>query len=148
MEQHGSNALNIVVSIIIGLSIITFVIGAVAIALKVGNKGLSKTTEISSNLDESSYTQYDGEIVTGDQVVGIIKTLANDTICVAVSNGNSTTNYIYNPDLQSKATAKIADAQMTSKLATYINPTSKFLGAVVRDTNTQAITQLTFTIQP
>lgn len=87
-------------------------------------------------MDESQYTDYDGAVVSGTQVVSFIKVHAQDQICVIVNNGHSTTNYVYSStDLTDKTgVGNVAQAQNKANLSTvYINPNSKYLGSIIRD---------------
>ena len=114
----------------------------------------TKMSSMSTTMDESQYTEYDGAIVSGTQVISFIKAHSNDEICVTVNNGHSTTNYIYSStDLTDKTgVGNIAQAQNKANLSTvYINPNSKYLGAVVRDSvdaTNGTIVGVTFDIQP
>lgn len=117
------------------------------------DKAGNKMSQVSTTMDESQYTEYDGAIVSGTQVVSFIKAHANDEICVTVNNGHSTTTYIYSStDLTSKSgVGAVAAAQNKANLSTvYINPNSKYLGEVVRDSvdaTNGTIVGLNFTIQ-
>ena len=144
MENHTSDAIKIVVGIIVGLAIISFVVVAVTQALKLGNKGLTRTTNLSTTIDEQQYTQYDGEVVLGDQVIGIIKAFANDTVAIIVDNGNGEVVYNWKADLSGKSDASIANAETKGNSA-YINPSTKFVGSIVRSDTTDAITAIKFT---
>ena len=95
---------------------------------------------------ESTYTQYDGDIVTGSEVLSAIGKFKSDTIFVAVNNGKATTYYYKNAD-GSDNTNTVALAKKKSDLSHYINPSANFLGAVTRDADTGTITGITFTKQ-
>ena len=100
------------------------------------DKAGNKMSQMSTTMDESQYTEYDGAIVSGTQVISFIKAHANDEICVTVNNGHQTTPYIYfDETLQTKTgVGSIAQAQNKANISTvYINPNSKYLGSIVRD---------------
>lgn len=107
-----------------------------------------KMTSLSTQLDESDYTKYDGVIVLGSDVRNFIKSqMSQDSeICISVVTSKGTTNYIYTDGtLQTESTAKIASTT-SKKSSAYINPTGSFLGAITRN-ETGAITLITFTQQ-
>jgi hypothetical protein len=150
MSEHSSNALNIVVGIIIGVTIITFVIGAVAIALKIGNNGVSETTNMATTMNEQKYTQYDGMTITGDQVVGVIKTFANDHICIVVNNGKGEQEDNWTSSDLTKAvddnSGKLAEAQTKGK-EKYIVPSTMYIGKIEKDSSTGEIIKIIFTAE-
>lgn len=117
------------------------------------DKAGKKLSGMSTAMDESDYMNYDGAIVSGTQVISFIKSHAGDEICVEVNNGHSTTPYIYSStDLTDKTgVGTVAQAQNKANLSTvYINPNSKYLGAIVRDSvdaTNGTIVGVTFTIQ-
>ena len=73
MEEHGSKAINIGASLIVTLVIIGVVITIVTVAIKLANNSTSQISDQSAKLEESQYTKYDNQTVTGDQVSSIIK---------------------------------------------------------------------------
>lgn len=99
------------------------------------NKAGQKLDAQNTMLDESAYTDYDGAIISGTELVSFIKTHANDQICITVNNGHTTTSYVYDStDLSTKSTNSIVEAQNKANISTvYINPNSKYQGKIVRD---------------
>lgn len=97
------------------------------------NKAFSKIDNMSNMVEESDYTKYDGAIISGTEVIAAIKYFSVDgAICIQV---NSQT-YVCEEDLTPIDTAeesrRLADAQRRGT-ATYINPSTKFLGSLERD---------------
>lgn len=128
------------------------IIGAVLMQVNNGVSSIEssgqKMTSLSTQLDESDYTKYDGVIVLGSDVRNFIKSqMSQDSeICISVVTSKGTTNYIYTDGtLQTESTAKIASTT-SKKSSAYINPTGSFLGAITRN-ETGAITLITFTQQ-
>lgn len=94
---------------------------------------------------ESTYTDYDGDTVTGTEVLSAISKFKNDTIFVAVDNGSGTLTYYWrDADLNANETT-LSDAKSKSDLSKYITPSANFLGEVIRDDGTNAIKGITFT---
>ena len=110
-----------------------------------GNSALTDSNSVITQMDEAKYTQYDAAVVTGSEVVNVIKLHANDKIYVGVNIGGSQTNYIYSDATFTAAGASLAAARDKANTSVYINPNSKFTGQVVRDANTSAIVGLVFT---
>lgn len=148
MDEHSSKILYIIAAVIISLVIIGVVISQVNSGTETTRKATNTMNEKMTAMEESEYTQYDGLTITGSELVSYIKSLSNDTICISVDNGSGTkTEYIYQSDLTTKSTATLADASNKANTNTYINPGSKFLGATIRDDQTDGIVRVEFTKQ-
>ena len=96
---------------------------------------------------ESSFTQYDATEITGSQLINLIKKYEQEgtKISVVVNNGRAENTYVYTEDLSAPASIRAKDAKDRADLSTYINPSTLFLGEVVRDADTNTITGLKFT---
>lgn len=141
-DDNASNAIKIAVGLVVTLLLISFIVVAVTSALKIGNNAMSQVSTTASNMTEQKYTQYDGDLVTGDQVIGIVKSFAQDHISIIV-DGSGTYNWSEG-DLQSPASDKIASAQIKGD-SHYISPTAYYTGEIIRDEATDAIIALKFT---
>ena len=99
---------------------------------------------------ESEFTMYDATEVTGSQVINVIRKYEQENtekICIEVDNKKSVNDYVYAADLSAKSDKKAVDAKDKSDLTNYINPSSMFLGEVVRDEDTGTIIMVKFTKQ-
>lgn len=99
---------------------------------------------------ESKFTKYDATEITGSQVINVIKQYEqtdSEKICIEVDNKKSVNDYVYTADLSAKSDRKAVDAKDKGDLTNYINPTSMFLGEVVRDEDTGTIVMIKFTKQ-
>lgn len=99
---------------------------------------------------ESEFTMYDATEVTGSQVINVIRKYEQENtekICIEVDNKKSVNDYVYTADLSAKSDKKAVDAKDKSDLTNYINPSSMFLGEVVRDEDTGTIIMVKFTKQ-
>lgn len=111
----------------------------------------TKMAAMSVQMDESQFTQYDGAIISGAQVVAALKGFANEDICITVNNGRGgDISYIYADEtLSSPSTNAIALTRDKTNPA-YINSNSKYLGAIHREGSDPngAIVGLYFTLAP
>ena len=161
MDEHASKSINVGASVLIALVIIGVVITGVYAALHMANTGISQVSKLAGQMQESTYTQYDGAIVKGDQVLAIIKQFQDDTIAIEVNTGDDT-NYIYGSAFFNKtdSTCSLSGDRMTSKefseavrnaqdptSKSYIAPTKNFICTVCRHPDTQGITGLYFDLQ-
>ena len=154
MNDNLSTMVIAIGSIIVALLIVSAIFMVWGRTSTTFDKAAEKIDKQNVTLDESQYTDYDGAVVSGTQVVSFIKVHANDEICVPVNNGHTTTNYIYSStDLTDKTgVGAIAEAQNKANLSTvYINPNSKYVGKIIRDSvdaTNGTIVGMDFTIQP
>lgn len=145
--ENVTTALKIAAAVVITILII-------GIAFTIYNKSKSTTDSamnqmdnLTTTLNESDFTQYDGATVTGTDVLNVINKYRNDILCVTVDNGRTETEYIYNSTLSAVSTNNIADAKDRSNLNKYINPNASFVGEVIRDEQTGTIIGLKFSIR-
>lgn len=135
MRDNAEESIKSGSNVFISLFIIAAVFALVSAAVLMIRQGTDDLVSTGTTIDESRYTDYDGALVTGTQVVSAIKYFANDEICITVNNGHATTSYIYDStDLTSNTNVgQIAAAQTKSNINAYINPSSKYVGEIVRD---------------
>lgn len=138
--------------IIAGISVVVLgLLGLLFVAYNSSSKFADAANEKLNNMtiaiEESDFTKYDGAIVSGSEVVSAIKYFEGTAdVCVTVTTSKGTNNYVYTgPDLQTKSDLAVANTRnKTSEF--YINPSSKFLGSVVRDSD-GTITNIIFEVQ-
>lgn len=164
MDEHGGKAIYIGAGIGIALLIIGLVIGGVTMMRKTISSGYSRASKLAGQMQESTYTQYDGETLKGDQVLAIMKQFQDDTIAIQVEINGQAEEYIYTdanftgddgtctiPENADRMTAgEFADAMKDARDKTsskYIAPTGDFTCTVCRNPDTQAITGLKFVLQ-
>lgn len=110
----------------------------------------TQITDKVNNALELQYTQYDGQIISGSEVLNVIKDTyaASDYAQVSVKTSGAAAAVIYVTDRAHGATsvgpgtkaaaatysAAVANAQDKTN-ANYIAPTGKFKGEVTRDAN-------------
>lgn len=114
------------------------------------NNGVSSIGNLNAEFAAGDKTIYDGTLVSGSEVLNVIKKYANDTIGIYVKTGKSST--YYNAEFDLNNGEYVADNKNTysmaldSETATYINPYGNFKGRVVKDSN-NTITGIEFVQQ-
>ncbi len=139
-----SEGLRTVFAVVLSCLVIAFVFMMWSTVKESGNAALTDSNSTITQMDEAKYTQYDAAVVTGAEVINVIKLHQNDKIYVKVNNGSGSVNYIYADENLSAAGSDLANARDKTNTA-YINPNSKFTGKVLRKTGTDAIIGLEFT---
>ena len=104
-------------------------------------------TKTTVTVEESKFTQYDGAEITGSQVVSAITSLKGENVYVSVDNGKSVSYYLWDATLRTENPTKIKELSNKKNLSTYANPSSTFLGEVIRDNDTDAIIGISFVKQ-
>ena len=160
MTETPTKVITTIVGIIITVLIVSFIFNIWNQQKTSGNKAMAQVEQISANMDEADVTQYDGEIVTGSQVLGAIKTLEGKEVSIVVVQGVGSASYTYNYTASADTITASADT-ITAKSATdrtndykaaksktssqYITPSARYTGSITRSKATGAITTLTFT---
>jgi hypothetical protein len=109
-----------------------------------GNASFMSQTSTIAQMGEAEYTQYDAAVVTGAEVINVIKLHQDDKIFVKVHNGVADKYYIYTADLSAKSGEDLANARDKGKSQYYINPNSQYTGKIHRDAATDAIIGIEF----
>ena len=110
---------------------------------------VAQNEKLNTQLQEEEWTQYVGDLISGSQVVNVIKRMHDSGTYVSVSIGGAETYYIYTDNtLSTKMTdEEYAQALTNAKkrgASTYINPNSDFMGTLDRDDVTDAILGIKF----
>lgn len=139
-----SEGLRTVFAIVLACLVIGFVFIVWNSVKESGNTALTDTNSMVTQMDEAKYTQYDGAIITGSEVINVIKQHSNDDIYVGVDVGAGLVNYVHS---DATLSAPGADVSLTRQKTspTYISPNAKFTGKIVRETTTDAILGVEFT---
>lgn len=156
MEESSNKVIFIIVGIAMVLLVVGFGVLVVRSALVKGNNLTNSINDKMDNVLETTYTQWEGEVVSGTQVLNVINETytSTDPICIIVVTGTTTTTSttyccdaiatLNKLDSATQAT-RVSNAKAKANGA-YITPTGKFLGTVQRnDRNT--IVSVTFTQQ-
>ena len=114
------------------------------------SSGTGQINELQAEFADMSMTMYENTEVSGSEVINVIRKFSNEMIGVRVQTKKNTSYYIYqfsdaDGSLKNASALDYKSAQDATS-ANYINPTGRFLGAVVRDAN-GTITGLSFVQQ-
>lgn len=114
------------------------------------SSGTGQINELQAEFADTSKTMYENTEVSGSEVINVIRKFSDETIGVKVQTKKNTSYYIYqfndlDGSLKQASSLDYKSAQSAAS-ANYINPTGRFLGAVVRDAN-GTITGLSFVQQ-
>lgn len=114
------------------------------------SSGTGQINELQAEFADTSKTMYENTEVSGSEVINVIRKFRDETIGVKVQTKKNTSYYIYqfndsDGSLKQASALDYKSAQSATS-ANYINPTGRFLGAVVRDAN-GTITGLSFVQQ-
>lgn len=147
MDSPAAKWIIIVLTLVLCFVLGNWVFGTQRSSMETANKVTEELEKTNQALLESKYTQYDGTEMKGSRVINTIRNFEqeNEKICVEVNNGRAVNTYVYTADLSAPATLKAKDAKNRADLSTYINPSSNFLGEVVKDPDTGTIIKLVFT---
>ena len=139
-----SEGLRVVFAIVLSCLVIGFVFMVWNSVKESGNTALTDTNSMVTQMDEAKYTQYDGAVVTGSEVVNVIRQHKNDNIYVSVDNGNGEQFYICDGADLTGTGQDIKLTRVKTDAAHYISPNMKFYGTVDRDATTDAILGIKF----
>ena len=114
------------------------------------SSGTGQINELQAEFADTSKTMYENTEVSGSEVINVIRKFSDEMIGVKVQTKKNTSYYIYqfsdtDGSLKNTSSLDYKSAQNAAS-ANYINPTGRFLGAVVRDAN-GTITGLSFVQQ-
>lgn len=137
----------IVIVVVAVIAVGLFGMNFIRDGMETGNKAQGDLNKMNTAMMENEFTQYDATEVWGSNLINIIKNYENqkEQICIIVNNGRRETEYVRTSNLSQEASTKAKDAKQKSNLDLYINPSTKYLGEVIRDTDTGTITALKFT---
>lgn len=140
-----SEGLRTVFSIVLACLVIGFIFIAWSSVKESGNTAIADTNSMVTQMEEAKYTQYDASVITGSEVINVIKQHATDDIYIGVNTGSGMVNYIHADGTLAAPGADLANAKDKTNAA-YISPNAKFTGKVIRSTTgTDAILGIEFT---
>ncbi len=114
------------------------------------SSGTGQIHELQAEFADTSKTIYENTEVSGSEVINVIRKFSDEMIGIKVQTKKNTSfyNYQFSESDGSLGTVSLNDVKraQTPTSVNYINPTGRFLGAVVRDAN-GTITGLEFVQQ-
>ena len=135
--------------ILVAVLIFLLVAGVVFVVYRTGKAGVStqvaNVEKMNTTMAESRYTDYEGEIITGSEVLTILRNYKNDEIRLEVDG--TSFNYTDN----SLTTASTNDASKAARRDSgyYISSSAKYEVTIERaDDGTNEIRAMVFTIVP
>lgn len=109
--------------------------------------GAKEINKLNAEFAESDKTIYDGVVVSGSEVINLIKKTEDEALGICVKTKSSMTYFGYNfdistGDLATKSNKTYFDA-INETATTYVNPYGNFRGHVIRNAN-EVITGIIF----
>ena len=160
MDENVSKGFHLGGTIMATMAVIAIAITAVVLGISIARRGSAEATQMTNDLADQKYTQYDGTTVNGDTVISLIKQYANSEIGIQVNvSSSSTKTYIHaldgvSVDLDAGTGTATLDPSGTPdgslsaarSIASedYINPNSQFKCQLLRNADTDAIVGLYF----
>lgn len=146
MDEAPQKAIYLAAGLVLALLVVGVVFGIARSQTDATNQTMVQVENMNQASLEATFTQYDTADLTGSSVINAIKKFENENyvISVVVNNGRGEATYVYENDLSAKTTLRAKDAKKKSDLNTYINPSSMYLGEVIRDEDTGTITIIRF----
>jgi type II secretory pathway pseudopilin PulG len=143
--------------IVIGIIALVVVAGVVFFALRMGKQSVGNAIEdansVNTAMSEAKYTDYDGAVVQGSEVIACINNWSNNYVCVDVDgkqfiqtgSGSGSGFDLSGTASTAKAVSSREAADGSAKI--YISPSAKYTGEVFRTTDgTNEISCVKFTI--
>lgn len=148
--ENSLKGLMLAAGIIITCIIISLGFYIASEASDTASSGTGQINELQAEFADTSKTMYENTEVSGSEVINVIRKFSDEMIGVKVQTKKNTSYYIYqfndsDGTLKNASSLDYKSAQ-NAVSANYINPTGRFLGAVVRDAN-GTITGLSFVQQ-
>ena len=103
------------------------------------SSGTGQINELQAEFADTSKMMYENTEVSGSEVINVIRKFGDEMLGVKVQTKKNTSYYIYqfndaDGSLKGSSALDYKSAQVATN-SNYINPTGRFLGAVVRDAN-------------
>lgn len=101
--------------------------------------GANQINKLNSEFMENDKIIYDGAIVSGSEVINVLKKLKNDETGVLVKTNKSETYYVYQFNLSTgELVERVSNSYenvLDNSSKSYINPYANFRGKIIRDIN-------------
>lgn len=137
--ENSLKGLSLAAGIIITCIIISLGFYIAREANDTASLGAGQISKLNAEFSDASLTMYDGTKVSGSEVINVIRKFDGEQIGVLVSTNKSSTYYLNSFDVESGALGDVSESSYQTARDTtsntYINPTGRFAGTVVRDVN-------------
>ena len=146
-DKNSEDMIKMAAGIIIALLVISVAFLVYRTAKSSTQSALTKIEDMTTTLNESDFTDVEGEVVVGNRVQSYVTQWAGQEVVVEVitKSGNDTCYNYTDDSLSTVSDAKASECKVKSS-AQYINPSGKFLCELTRDDN-NTIKRVTFTQQ-
>lgn len=143
MDESTNKSIMSSGTLVITLIVLSVFFVLLGVARSVMNKGMNKVADLGTTIDESTFTSYDGQTITGTQAIALLDQFSKEEIQVVVVTKQKTTTYNYtSADLTTRVKNNndlINKARKKSE-ASYINPAGKFTCTITRNDNGAIVT--------
>ena len=157
MDENASKGLHLGTTVMATMALIGIAITVVVLAISIIRKGSSQASEMTNDLADQKYTQYDNTIVNGDTILSLIKQYENSDISIVVDVSGTEVKFVRDSSGASEDGAatlgdKIDHSTETTNLKNakdktndaYIAPAKQFTCTICRNSSTDAITAMYF----
>lgn len=142
--EETNGLLRILIALILLLLVVSAIFGIYSLTKKGLNTEHKKLNNLNEAMADSNYTDYEGQIITGSQVLSLLNNYKNEEICMKV--GSTTFNYT-DASLKKRDTTHTAAKASRRDSGYYISPSAEYEVTLVRDKETREIRVMQFTIQ-
>lgn len=137
--ENSLKGLTLAAGIIITCIIISLGFYVAREARDTASNGTGQINKLQAEFADTSKTMYDGTEVSGSEVLNVIRKYSDETFGILVHTNKQSTYYHYEFDvstgeLKKNVNNSYKNAQDVTS-SSYINPTGRFEGSVVKDAN-------------
>lgn len=147
-EGSLTGSIRLVIALIVCLLVAGVIFGIWYGVKPMINNASRDISEYGVILDESKYTDNDGQYLSGNQVISNLRTWASDDVCIKVvtktnaagtfynyKNYNETTGLTDTDKLTSTENNKLISSAGNKTATNYINPNGQFFCEIIRNQN-------------
>ncbi|MCM3317971.1 hypothetical protein M3603_15235 [Rummeliibacillus stabekisii] len=154
MSESPSSALKVAASVLFTIALITIVAIIFASSTEPAKSSTSDFNNLTTELKDQKYLNYDNTVVSGSQVVNAIRRFAaegkNNDFGVKIVTGQGNSTWYYNTvsnsgDTLTTSTSPVSEISNTNS-SQYVNPSGTFKANIIRDSN-QVIRAIQFVQQ-
>lgn len=132
MSNVPSSAILAIVAIVAACIFCAFIFTTVQAQKENGGKAETQAEQMETDLDEDHITQYDGQIVSGQRVVFLLKNIDNiDVSFIGVDNsGNGVVAVV-----SSENKEKLQEMLKNKSSSIYVDKNNQYIGEITREEN-------------
>lgn len=132
MSNVPSSAILAIVAIVAACILCAFIFTTVQAQKENGGKAETQAEQMEADLDEDHITQYDGQIISGQRVVFLLKNIDNiDVSFIGVDNsGNGVVAVV-----SSENKEKLQEMLNNKSSSIYVDKNNQYIGEITREEN-------------